>query len=204
MLTKNQLKILNAFTSNLFKRYSSTMLKSNAKEKSNNAFSLAIKQFIKEDLIKKRIVGRSNLYKVNLESNLLLNYIEIINENKLTNKVKKSIKVLQREIEKHELFYSLVVFGSFANNKQNKNSDLDLAIIIKDKKDKKNINMAITSAKYKSLIKLDVHIITKDELLEMLNTNIENLGKEISRKHIAINNISLFYKTIAQAKRRWI
>ena len=50
----------------------------------------------------------------------------------------------------------------------------------------------------KSLIKLDGHVITKDEFLEMLRVDYENLGKEIVRKHLVIHNPVIFYSLIKE------
>ena len=48
----------------------------------------------------------------------------------------------------------------------------------------------------KSLLKIDGHVITKDEFLEMLNVDYENLGKEIARKHLIVHNPAIFYSML--------
>ena len=39
-------------------------------------------------------------------------------------------------------------------------------------------------------------MFTLDEFLQMLKSPSENLGKQIARKHKAIQNINIFYKFI--------
>ncbi|MCK5334016.1 MAG: hypothetical protein KAJ24_05860, partial [Candidatus Aenigmarchaeota archaeon] len=53
-------------------------------------------------------------------------------------------------------------------------------------------------AKDKSLLPLDVHIITKSEFLEMLLHPSENLGKQIARNHIACHNPKTFYSLLKE------
>lgn len=196
MLTKKQLKIFEPFTRNIFKEYSYKGLKELSKEKSSNAFQLAVKKFKEEQLITEKKIGTSRLYTLNLRNNLVFYYIAIINEEKLPKQIKKAIDLIRQEVEKFTLFYSIVIFGSYASGEERKDSDLDIAIFIEGDNEKRKIEAALTSAELKSLIKLDIHVISQTEFLEMLKADEENLGKEIARKHLAVHNNQLFYKIL--------
>ncbi len=196
MLTKKQLSIFGALIRDIFKEYSYKELKNLSEEKSNNAFQLAIKEFKKENLIKERKVGTSRLYTLNIENELVYHYLSLVAQSKLSKQANEEIKLLKRDLEKYTLFYSLVIFGSYANNTRKKGSDLDIAIIVQDKTKEKEIKIALNSANNKALIKIDAHIITIEEFLEMLKVDYENLGKQIARKNLPIHNINIFYKII--------
>lgn len=196
MLTKKQLKIFGIFAENTFKEYSFKELKKSSKEKSNSVMQDAIKKFLNENLILEKKIGTSKLYSINHKNKTVYNYLSLFINGELPKEVLSSLIILKKEIEKYTFFYSLIMFGSYADSKFTKKSDLDVAIIIPDKKTRKNIEIAINSAGNKSLINLDAHIITTDEFLEMLKANYENLGKEIARKNIPVHNINIFYKII--------
>ena len=196
MLTKKQLSIFGTFIENIFVEYSYKELKRLSKEKSNNALQLAIKEFKKEDLIKEQKIGTSRLYRLNTENESVYHYLSITCQLKLPKQVYEEIKMLKRELEKYVLFYSLIIFGSYADNTYKKDSDLDIAIIVPDNSKDKEIKIALNSNSNKSLIKIDAHIITIQELLEMLKADYENLGKQIAIKNLPVHNINIFYKII--------
>ena len=196
MLTKKQLLIFGAFIRNIFKEYSYKELKKLSNEKSNNAFQLAIKEFKKESLIKEKKVGTSRLYTLNIENEFVYNYLSLTAQLKLPKQAYEEIKLLKKELEKYTLFYSLIIFGSYVNNSYKKDSDLDIAIIVQDKSKEKDIKIALNSMSNKALIKIDAHIITIGEFLEMLKVDYENLGKQIAIKNLPIHNINIFYKII--------
>lgn len=196
MLTKKQFSIFGAFIGNIFREYSYKELKKLSNEKSNNAFQLAVKEFKKENLIKEKKVGTSRLYTLNTENEFVYYYLSLIAQLKLSKQASEEIRLLKKELEKYTLFYSLVVFGSYANNTYKKDSDLDIAIIVQDKTKEKDIKIALNSIGNKALIKIDAHIITVREFLEMLKVDYENLGKQIAIKNLPIHNINIFYNMI--------
>ena len=112
--------------------------------------------------------------------------------------VLKSIKELEDSLDKHTFFYSIVIFGSYVSGEQKKDSDLDIAVFIEQEDKRKMVEAVFKSMELKSLIKVDGHVITKDEFLEMLKADYENLGKEIARKHLIIHNPSIFYSLIKE------
>ncbi|MCX6706587.1 MAG: nucleotidyltransferase domain-containing protein [Candidatus Woesearchaeota archaeon] len=196
MLTSKQTKIFGAFTGNAFKEYSYKDLKEYSKKKSNSVLQDAVKKFVEEKFVTERKIGKNRLFSLNHRNEKVYSYLEIFANERLDNVVKRSIDTLKQEIDKYTSFYSLVVFGSYADKTNKKSSDVDIAVIIPDKTQQKNIEVAIKSAELKSLSKMDIHIITFDEFLEMLKVDYENLGKEIARKNLPLYNSAIFYKTI--------
>lgn len=198
MLTKSQLRIFDAFTQNIFREYSQKEMKIYSKEKSNNAITSAVKQFKKENLITERKIGRSSLYSPNTANDLIYQYIALINQSRMPKPAQKPISILKEGIEKITQFYCLVIFGSYAVQKQSNSSDLDIAIFIESDDQRKQIQPAINAAKLKSAIVLDAHIISKAEFLAMLKADDENLGKQIARKHMTVRNHQIFYDILME------
>ncbi len=198
MITKKQLKIFQVFAKQPFAKLERKLIKQLTKEKSTNALTLALNQFLKEGIIKSAKVGKSYLYSLNLNNYLTYHYIALASYQRIEKNVKTTIQITKEELDKVTLFYSLVIFGSYAVQEQNRTSDLDIAIIIEEKNRREKVEIALNAAKQKSLIKIDSHIITKKELIEMLTNEEENLGKQIARKHLVLNNHEIFYKIVKE------
>ena len=198
MLTKKQLIILNIFQRNEFKELSWKKVKELSKEKSSSVIQDAIKAFLTEELITEEKIGTSKLYAVNHKNNKVYVYFETYNRENLPKQILKSIRELEDSLDKHTFFYSIVIFGSYVIGEQKKDSDLDIAVFIEQEDKRKIVEAVFKSMELKSLIKLDGHVITKDEFLEMLRVDYENLGKEIVRKHLVIHNPVIFYSLIKE------
>lgn len=198
MLTKTQLKVLEPMAKNLHREYSYKELKALSKMKSDNGFQIAINKFKEENLITEKRIGTSLLLKANLSNELLYSYIFIINFSKLPKNAFEAVQMLKQEIEKYVLFYSIVIFGSYADNTQTKKSDLDIAIFIPDIKKENEIRIAVNATKKKSLIELDSQIIANEEFLKMLKADYVNLGKLIAAKNLPLINPGIFYKILTK------
>ena len=196
MLTESQLRIFEPLTKNMLKEYSIKEIKEYCGEKSNNALSLALKKFKDEDLVKERRVGRSLLYTLNIDNDLVFNYITLVNTKKLPKSVLRAIERIKEDVEKHTSFFSIVIFGSYAIGKQTKDSDLDVAVFIEEENKRKMIETAIKSSELKTPLEIHGHVISKEEFLEMLKIDNENLGKQIARKHLSIYNPHIFYSLL--------
>ena len=196
MLTESQLKILEPLTRNMLKEYSIKEIKEFSGEKSNNALSLALKKFKDENLVKERRVGRSLLYTLDINNDLVFNYITLVNTKKLPKSALRAIERIKEDVEKHTSFFSIVVFGSYAIGKQTKASDLDVAVFIEEENKRKIIEAAIKSSELKTPLEIHSNVISKEEFLEMLKIDNENLGKQIARKHLSIYNPHIFYSLL--------
>ena len=197
MLTPKQIKIFEAFLRRPYKELTYKEIKDYSKENSNSIIQKAIIKFLTEDLVRKREVGNIILYTLNLGNSTVFSYFDILTKEKISNLVKNSLQIIRGEIFNIE-FVSVVIFGSYAEEKQKEKSDLDIAIFVNSVEDKKNCELSMKSAELKSILPLDAHVITKDEMLQMLKDKHENLGKQIAYKHFAIQNPMIFYSILAE------
>ncbi len=202
MITEKQLKIFEVFVKKPFAEYTRKQIKKEAKEKSNNALALVINLLKKEEVLRERKIGKSGLLTLNLDNDLTCYYIALCNLRRSNQMVKLSVNRVKEEIRNDTHFYSLVIFGSYASGEQKPTSDLDIAIFIDDEEKRKRIDASINSAKLKAPLEIDVHVILKAEMIEMLTNDEENLGKQIARKHLVLHNHQIFYDIIKEGMRR--
>ena len=195
MLTPKQTSIFGTFLTRPYKEWTYKELKTASRETSNSVLQSAIIAFQKEDLLTKREVGNSILYKPNLDNTATLAYFQLCTRARLPKTVTASLNIIKHEIAE-SAFFSLVIFGSFANSTQTPKSDLDIAIFVVSTAEKRTAELALKAAAMKSLLPLDTHVFTKSEMLTMLKDKEENLGKQIAKKHLAIINPSTFYTII--------
>lgn len=194
VLTEKQLKVFGVFRKNVFKEYTFLEIKRELNEKSHSLIQNALKAFLNQELIIHRKIGTSKLYKINHENHKSHLYLELSSQ-ELSKSVSKSVQIIKKSLKKAS-FYSLVIFGSYADNTQKNKSDLDVAIIIPDSSQKTKVEIALKEASNKTLLTLDYHVITETEFKEMLIASYENIGKEIARKNLPVLNASSFYRII--------
>jgi predicted nucleotidyltransferase len=198
MMTKKQLKIFEVFAKKPFAEYTRKQAKKESREKSNNALALAINLLKKEEVLNEKRVGKSGLLTLNLENDLTFNYLALCNNNRISQNVKLTLESLKKEVSEETPFYSIAIFGSYAFGEQKKDSDLDVAVFIDGEEKRKQIEALANSAKLKSVLEMDIHVIPRAEMIEMLANKEENLGKQIARKHLAVYNHRIFYEIIKE------
>lgn len=201
MITKKQLQMLNVFRKNLYKEMTFNAIKKELKETSNSKIQKALGDFEKEEIVKVRKVGRSNLYSLNLSNNKTYSYLNLLNLELRPSMPLKVLYKIQNAALKVTEFFSLIVFGSYAAGKATKSSDLDVAIIIENASVKKSMIPYIETIKRRELIGIHYEVFTRKEFIEMLKIEEENVGKQIARNHIILYNPISFYKMISQGKK---
>jgi len=198
MITEKQLRIFEVFAKKPFAEHARKEIKQESKEKSNNALLLAINLLKRENVLTEKKIGKSGLLTLNLNNDLTFYYIALCNNNRIPNTIRHDLEILKKEITEITPFYSIALFGSYAINRQKKESDLDIAVFIEDETKIKQIEASANSAQLKSSHEMDVHIIPMKEMLEMLVNEEENLGKQIARKHLTVHNHRIFYEIIKE------
>lgn len=202
MITEKQMKIFLVFAKHPFAELTRKQIKTESGEKSNNALALAISRCTEEGVLKEKKIGRSGLLSLDLENDTTHQYIALANVRRTNSLVQRAIRGVKLEIGGITKFYSLVIFGSFAVEEQQKSSDLDIAIFIETEDKQKRTEATLRSASQKSPIPLDFHVITESEFIEMLTNDEENLGKQIARKHLVVTNPELFYGLVREGIKR--
>ena len=76
------------------------------------------------------------------------------------------------------------MFGSYAKGKSTEKSDLDIAVIAESEETKKEITLYLETIKRRKIKSIDYHVFTRNEFLEMLKADYENVGKQIYKNNI--------------------
>ena len=186
MLTKEQIRILSVFKKGLFASLTFRQIKEQSQQKSNNVVQIALREFQKQNLITLKMIGDVNVYSLNLNNNLTLSYLNLINELDITRRMfpKEILEEIKKNIFKKSELFILTIFGSYAKNKATKKSDLDIAVIVDSEPTKKEIAPLLETVKRRELRPIDYHIFTREEFLEMLMADYENVGKQIYKNNI--------------------
>jgi len=203
MLTKNQIRILNVFIEDVFEELTFKQVKEKSGQKSNNITLLALREFKKDNLVNTKKTGNITTYSLNLKNNLTLSYLNLINDiemNEIKALPKRIMRELQVRISKHSDFFILLIFGSYAKGKATKKSDLDIAVIVENENSGKEIITYIETVKRREIIKIDYHVFTEKEFLDMLKTEQENVGKEIYRGSLIYYGLIAYLNLIRRIK----
>ena len=152
---------------------------------------MAVKRLIEEEIIKTQTIGKSLLCNFN-NSYFHIEIIKAEEERKEDIFKNKNIKQLYREIMSKidDSFFVLLLFGSYAKNKQTKFSDIDLMFISNKNDFEDKISKII------SLLPLKIHalVFTEEEFIRMKNAKKQNVVHEAIENNIILYNAELYYR----------
>jgi len=198
MRTDEKIKILEAWRKNPFSNLSRMEIMKSLNKKTKTWTFNTLKHLVKNRILKSDRKANLDIYSLNLSNPIPLKILDFL-------EIRESIKferldIISEMVNKIPLRgYCLIVFGSYAENKQKKDSDIDICILIRDKEDEKKIKPYIEDIKLNYKIKIDEHYILFNEFIEMLKRTEENLGKQIFRKHRIFYNSDIYYNLIKEA-----
>lgn len=190
---KKEIEILVPFIKEPWKDFTLTEIKTATKNKSHHYVYEALEKFSKT-ILKKEKRGNTNIYKINENAKELDHFIlaEAVLKQKNRHIPYKVVRQIENKIKTS--FYTLLITGSYAKNKQTKASDLDIAIII-PKGSKKAFEIALKEGE---LTIPEVHgfVFTEEEFYRMLINKEFNYGKECAKNHIIVHGMSSYYKIL--------
>lgn len=198
LIPNKQIELLNVWKNNPFKEFSiSEIIRESGKNTKTWVFN-TLKFFVKNKILISNRKGNLDIYSINLNNPIrvqLLQYLEA-----QENISFPQLELISELIDKIPIKnYCLIVFGSYANNKYTKSSDIDICLLIENKDTEKKIKPYFNEVKLNYPIKIDEHYITFEDFVKMLNREEENLGKEIFRKHKTFYNADIYYQLIKEA-----
>ena len=194
MLTKKQLKIIDAFRKNIEDKLTAEQIRVITGIKSNNFLYKALSNCMHEGIITTQTIGKSLLY--NLEINhKSASYLGML-VSELYSVPLKILDDIEKEVSKKISFFTAVVFGSYASGKQKKDSDFDVVIIVQDKKSVHIVEPVLQSIKRREVLQIHPYVFSASDFIEMLKADEENLGKQIIKNHLVFYNSDLFYNII--------
>jgi predicted nucleotidyltransferase len=193
-------ELISAWDENLFEAYSIKEIMLRTHKSSKPWVFNNLKHLVKEGLLVSERKGNIGLYSLNWENPLLSAVIQSLRMDKLLSF--ERLDVISDIIHKVPLRgYCLVVFGSYAEGAQKRDSDMDICFLVDDGEAEKKIRPFYKLARLGSPMELDAHFITYADFIEMLLRDEENLGKQIAMKHQVFYNPDIFYMLLREANR---
>lgn len=154
----------------------------------------SISFLVKKELISKEVKGKSSILQVNLESLKKDHYVvELERKLDVVNKY-KVLNILEKDLFRIKYGqFICILFGSYANGKARKDSDIDLLFVIPGEYNYKKFEREIKTRLL--LPKSDIQITTEIGLLEMWSHPSQlNVGNEILKKHVIFWGVESFLK----------
>ena len=199
MISKEELKILNVFRKNLFKEYSISDIMKLIKKNSYSWVFNSVKKLTSLDLISFSEKAGIKMYFLNFENPLVFRYLGICDYENISTLPMKNISKLINSVPSS--YFTLLVGGSYAKGKNIKNSDLDILVIVENKLDVKKVLAILENESSLMVPKVDLHVFSKKEFLEMLLDNEENLGKQFFENSFVLFGVESYYFLIKEAKK---
>jgi len=158
-----------------------------------------IKKLKKQDLIITKKVGKSIVCSLNKDNDITKQHLIIASES-LKNyflERKPLIKKIHKIIEENKSKeFSAMLFGSYAEEREQKHSDVDLAFIYQSKRTIKNIQYELKTIEKIYDIEINLMIFSEKQFKEMLKAKEENVGKQILKNHIIMYNSVFFWNLV--------
>ncbi len=143
-----------------------------------------------KNLLKINVIGKSKIISLDNEP-ILKSYLAISSEEEKIIFLKNQplINLISKELNTNDV---IILFGSYAKNKQTNNSDIDLIIL--NKGGKKSISLN----KLETLLNKEINpmFFSYKEFKLMIDNNEENVGKQALKSHIILNNPQKFWEVI--------
>ncbi len=152
-----------------------------------------VRQLLALDILRKETKGKAHFISLNLNHSDIKTYLSFASYYTRLAYFQKetSLGFLSEEMKKLSLLDScLVLFGSYAVNKQIKSSDVDLLLIA----DSKTISSKIKSLLLDYNIKTDLNILTFEQYQKALSSRGFNLANQVLSKHVILKNPELYWK----------
>ncbi|MBD3318505.1 hypothetical protein GF342_01200 [Candidatus Woesearchaeota archaeon] len=155
------------------------------------SFYRYVQQLHKQKILNLTKIGQSKIVKLNFSYPVVKAHLvhAAFDEMREFNNQNIQIKKITEELNTKD---SVILFGSYAKGTATKRSDIDLLILNNTGK------RTVSFSKYETLFKCKINPIfmTYKEFRLMLKAADENLGKQVVKHHIVLNNHDAFWECV--------
>ena len=200
MISNKKIRLIEAWKTNPFAGFGIAEIMNLSGKKTKPWFFNALKQLTKNKLLLSKRKGNLDIYSLNMNNPFLLQTLQYLEAQNCLGF--PHLDVVMETINNIPVKnHCLLVFGSYAENKQTKESDLDICFLIESRQTEKKIKPYFNDIKLSHKISIDEHYIIFADFAKMLVRGEENLAKQIFRKHILFYNADIYYQLIKEANR---
>lgn len=202
-MLKKEHELLVPFVEAPWRKFTFKEVKRVLKKTSESYVYGGLKKFVKLDILKEERAGNVVLYALNAGSLKTRAYAGFVAEYIAWNKRHIPYNDLQKMAEKVPTeFYILMITGSYAQNKQREDSDIDVDILIDDSFEPKRVYAELSHFCEMNMPQIHLYVFRNREFLEMLLSNEANYGKEIARNNLVLCGGATYIKIVNEAMRR--
>jgi len=199
-MIKKEYEILKVFVIKPWKKFSFKEIKELSKKKSESYIYNTLKKYVKHEILKEEKAGNVILYLLNLDYEKTLSYLGFIAEYIAWNEKHIPFNDISRIMHKIPTnFFILLITGSYANNTQKKNSDIDIVIICDNSFEPKKIYSELKHESEMNIPPIHLYVFRENEFIAMLLDDNDNYGKEIANNNLILTGGSEYYKVISKA-----
>lgn len=192
--TKTEVAILKIFTAKITESFTIREIARSVKQNYSIVYS-AVQNLHKNNFL---IKDKHKNFSLNKENYQDLGFIEHLKAEEFLKRNKDIALFVEEVIKKINLgFFSLLLFGSYVEGKQRKNSDIDILMIIENLHDTEKIERTLQqiSEKYGNF---HCNVISKESVKEMLNQREKlNVINETLNNHILLFGAEDYYRLIS-------
>lgn len=199
-MLKKEHQILEEFVEKPWKKLTFKEVKKLSEKKSESYVYASLKKFVKLGILKEERVGNVVLYSLNFSTHKTLAYTGFVLEYLSWNKKQIPYKDLEKIASKIPTkFFIFIITGSYANNTQKKDSDIDVVIICDDTFEPKKIYAELKLDCELNIPPIHLYVFKNTEFLKMLLNKEANYGKEIANKNLILFGGEGYYNLIFEA-----
>lgn len=199
-LTNAEIKIISFFIDNIQKEFGIREISRKAKTDYKNTYA-TVQKLVKKGVLLKRRQANIDLCSLNLKGDSAeVCLVETLKARIFLEKHRPIRDFLNAVMDKtRHMYYSIVVFGSFAKGKETKSSDLDILIITPEKSIAEEIERIITAEAVTVTAGIHTIAISEEDFIANLADKKPNVVIEAFKSHIIITGAESFYKGVKLA-----
>lgn len=200
-----EMKIVGLYAQNLLAEYSIHELAKMLGRKGYGFVHEKVTAMIQAGILKKRVVGTSSLCSLNLDEYntvLMLCGLESWKAKEMY-ACHKPLKVLLEqfvaESKQYNTVHAVVIFGSYAKGTAKEKSDVDLLVVVEDRK-RESVSRIANTLTLSHSVELNTVVLDKKLFQEMLTEKGINVGKEALKYRIVIYGCENFFELVREVK----
>ncbi|MBU2637973.1 MAG: nucleotidyltransferase domain-containing protein [Nanoarchaeota archaeon] len=199
-LTKAEITIISFFIGNIKKEFGIREISRNIKTDYKNTYS-TIQKLAKKGVLLKRRKANIDLCSLNLKGDSgEICFVEAMKARNFMEKHRVIKDFFNAVMDKtRHIYYSLIIFGSFAKGKETKSSDLDILVIAPEKSIADEIERIINTEAVTVSAGIHSIAISESDFIANLADKKPNVITEAFKSHIIITGSEPFYQGVKKA-----
>lgn len=198
-MLKTSYKILNLFAEQPWKRFTFNEIKLLSKKKSDSYVYGVLKDLAGKKILHTETAGKTIVYSVEKTQNAIV-YLAWASEYHAWSQKHLPCKTVEKIMAKIPTsFFTFIITGSYAKNRQTPTSDIDIAILCDNKFDPQKIYAELRQECELSTPEAHLYVFKEKEFYEMLTNKKASYGKEIAKNNLLLYGAASYYKTIMRA-----